>query len=352
MREKFLRNCWYMAGWSADFGDELAPVTILEEPIVVYRKSDGTLAALEDRCCHRIIALSVGRKEGDEVRCMYHGLKFAADGRCTEIPGQDFISPKVCVRSYPIVEQHGAAWVWMGKPERADPALVPPISGPGDPDWAIVASQFEIDAHAELICDNLLDLSHAVFVHEKSFGVGDSNAIKSMRKGEEDLRQVTRLDRGVRVTRWHLNRTSNPFTGAQPSDDWVVQEFFAPGVFILRIRCYPLGVLDRWKPEEIGPDGPPEEPIFARCTCQIITSVDPKKSKFFYNFGPWAKNPVNNQQFFKTLEAALYEDKAIVEAQQSMIDRSPGHKMMMLNMDEPVVRYNNIYDKLLEADNA
>ncbi len=61
---------------------------------------------------------------------------------------------------------------------------------------------------------------------------------------------------------------------------------------------------------------------------------------------------MNNQQFFKTLEAALYEDKAIVEAQQSMIDRSPGHKMMMLNMDEPVVRYNNIYDKLLEADNA
>src|ERR1700683_3001548 len=84
----FVRNCWYMAGWSRDFTrDELKAVTMLNEPIVIYRKNDGGLVALQDRCCHRFAPLSLGRLEHDDLRCMYHGLKFAPSGKCIEIPG-------------------------------------------------------------------------------------------------------------------------------------------------------------------------------------------------------------------------------------------------------------------------
>ena len=91
----------------------LAAVTLLGMPLVLYKKRDGDWAALEDACCHRLAPLSLGRLEGDELRCMYHGLKFGCDGRCTEIPGQAHVPEKVRVRAYPVEEKWGAVWVWM-----------------------------------------------------------------------------------------------------------------------------------------------------------------------------------------------------------------------------------------------
>ena len=41
----FLRNCWYVAGWSHHFSsDHPVARTILGEPIVLYRKADGSIA--------------------------------------------------------------------------------------------------------------------------------------------------------------------------------------------------------------------------------------------------------------------------------------------------------------------
>ena len=84
----WLRDCWYVIAWdheipAAGAGD-LFSRTVLGEPILVFRCEDGALAALEDRCCHRLAPLSKGRREGDCVRCGYHGLMFDADGRCVD----------------------------------------------------------------------------------------------------------------------------------------------------------------------------------------------------------------------------------------------------------------------------
>ncbi|GAB7540486.1 aromatic ring-hydroxylating dioxygenase subunit alpha [Cupriavidus sp. 8B] len=334
-----------MAGWSTEFTeDAIVPFTVMDEPLAIYRKTDGSLAALEDRCCHRLAPLSVGRKEGDELRCMYHGLKFAPDGRCTEVPGQERISPRVCVRAYPIVEKHGAAWVWMGAPEKADVTLVPPIIGPDNPEWAMVCSTFDMDANAELVSDNLLDLSHAPFVHEATFGASDPIALKMM-KESESRRGVTQLDRGVRAERWQVGRQSNPYFGARPSDDKVVSTFLVPGVFILTIHSYEPGVLDRNTGSDVA-----ETPIFARCTNQMITPISQNKSRFFFNFGPWAAAGNLKEHCFGIADAAFQEDKAIIQAQQDMIHRSPGRKMVLLPMDQPIVRYNEIYARLLTEE--
>ena len=42
----FVRNAWYVAGWSTDFGDDLVPLTLLAQNLVVYRTSEGQIAAL------------------------------------------------------------------------------------------------------------------------------------------------------------------------------------------------------------------------------------------------------------------------------------------------------------------
>src|SRR6267378_3377828 len=150
----FLRNCWYVAGWSHDFaGGALVCRTVLGEPIVLYRKGDGGVAALEDRCCHRLAPLSRGRKEGDDLRCMYHGLKFAPSGKCVELPSQDIIPATARVRAYPVVERDRWIWVWMGDPAAADRALVPCALNHNAPDWLMLTGELAYEANYELIND-------------------------------------------------------------------------------------------------------------------------------------------------------------------------------------------------------
>ncbi|HVW68006.1 MAG TPA: aromatic ring-hydroxylating dioxygenase subunit alpha [Steroidobacteraceae bacterium] len=341
----FLRNCWYMVGWSTDIpAARLTPLSVLDEPLVAYRKRDGGLAVLEDLCCHRLAPLSLGRQENDDVRCMYHGLKFAPDGRCVEIPGQARVAAAVKVRSYPVAERHGAAWVWMGTPEKADPALIPPIVGPDDPDWALVCSSMDIEAHASLVWDNLLDLSHAPFVHANTFGGGDAQAFASLLEGETTA-DTTVFERGVHVERWHVNRPSNPYLGKMLTDDLAVNDFIAPGVFILKTRCYAAGVRQR-SAERI----PSEEPLLARQTSQMITPLTERKTRLFFDFGPWAKAAEHRDKFFPVAQRAFLEDKLFIERQQQMMDRMPERRVMPLAMDVPIVRFHEIMKRLLAED--
>ncbi|MGE4336519.1 MAG: Rieske 2Fe-2S domain-containing protein, partial [Pigmentiphaga sp.] len=107
----FVKNTWYVAGWGHEIvNGALLSRKLLNETILFYRKEDGTVAALDDRCCHRLAPLSLGRQEGDCIRCMYHGLKFGADGQCVEAPGLPRIPSKAKVRSYPVVEKN--RWIW------------------------------------------------------------------------------------------------------------------------------------------------------------------------------------------------------------------------------------------------
>jgi phenylpropionate dioxygenase-like ring-hydroxylating dioxygenase large terminal subunit len=342
----FLQNCWYMAGWSTDFSDDsIVPVTVLDQPIAVYRKRSGAFAALEDLCPHRLVPLSVGRKEQDDIRCMYHGLKFGPDGKCVEIPGQTHISNAVCVRSYPVVEKHGCVWIWMGLAKKVDEALIPAIIGPDDPKWSMQTSMLEIAANAGLIADNLLDLSHAPYVHEATFAGGNKEAAASLIAGEL-TREVTVIERGVHFERWHLNRQSSPYMGNTPADNFVVNDFSAPGVFMLTNRFYPLGVRDRHQGEIL------EDPILAVATCQMITPVTDQMSKFFYGFAVWAKNPELKEKFFDLATVAFGEDKTIIEVQQSTMNRASDRKVMALGMDSAIVRYQSVMKRLLAEDQA
>lgn len=102
----YIRNCWYVAAWDHELlGDTLLSRTLLDEPVLLYRLTDGRPVALADRCCHRHAPLSIGRREGDGVRCMYHGLKFDPGGRCVDVPGMSNVPSTLCVRSYPTVQR-------------------------------------------------------------------------------------------------------------------------------------------------------------------------------------------------------------------------------------------------------
>ncbi len=135
MNAAFPLNAWYAAAWGHEVGRALSPRKICNRDMVLYRKEDGTVAALEDACWHRLLPLSLGRLDGDTVICGYHGLAFDGTGRCTHMPAQRTINPSARVRSYPVVERHRLLWVWPGDPALADPALMPDFHWNDGTDW-------------------------------------------------------------------------------------------------------------------------------------------------------------------------------------------------------------------------
>ena len=161
----FLEDCWYAAAWDDEIGEAPLARRILDRPVVLFRSEDGRAVALADRCVHRHLPLSHGRIEEGGIRCGYHGLKFASDGTCIEVPGQTKVPPGARVEAYPVVERDRFVWIWMGDPERADPALMPDYHWNDDPAWKSVQGRFHVAGDYRLIVDNLLDLSHVQFVH-------------------------------------------------------------------------------------------------------------------------------------------------------------------------------------------
>lgn len=162
----FLKNTWYVAGPAEEFGETPLSRRICDLPIVFYRKDDQALAALHDRCPHRFVPLSRGTREGDSLRCGYHGLRFGPDGVCDDKPGGAKENPaRICVDAFPVAERWGYAWIWMGAADRADPALIPAFPFVADPAFKCEAGYLHVKGHHEMVTDNLLDLSHVNYLH-------------------------------------------------------------------------------------------------------------------------------------------------------------------------------------------
>jgi phenylpropionate dioxygenase-like ring-hydroxylating dioxygenase large terminal subunit len=169
----FIKNAWYVAALTGEIGAELFPRTILGEKVVFFRTPDGAVAALEDRCIHRQVPLSKGRLSDGVISCWYHGLRYDATGKCLEIPSQDRVPPKACVKSYPVVEKHGMVWIWMGRERQVRQTDIPDHSVCADPKLAGEMQHRFVGCNYKFGVDNILDISHAAFVHQKTLGSED-----------------------------------------------------------------------------------------------------------------------------------------------------------------------------------
>ncbi|WP_087687455.1 aromatic ring-hydroxylating dioxygenase subunit alpha [Pandoraea sp. PE-S2R-1] len=207
-------NTWYVAAIAREVTQgKLFARTLLDVPVVMYRKEDGNVVALEDRCCHRHVPLSLGAVVCDTVRCGYHGFRFDETGRCVEIPGQDKIPAKAHVKTFPIVERHGLIWIWMGDPAKSDdhasiPEALDVLDKAG---WDARVSHVVIEAGYRLIVDNLHDGSHAEFVHEKTLKVERmGEAMRARSEQVERSYEFSLLDGGIEH-RWKvLNAPGGP----------------------------------------------------------------------------------------------------------------------------------------------
>ena len=224
----FIRNAWYLAAWSDELGAQPLARRICNQPIVLFRDRQHGVVALEDRCCHRAAPLHRGRVVDAGLQCGYHGLVFDHAGQCVAIPSQVFIPERARVRSYPVVEKDQMIWIWAGDPACADTSKV--IDYPFHNDnrnWPHRHTVMHIKANYLLLLDNLLDMTHAAYVHGKTVG-GNPMAFvdsKEILTGRPD---------GLNLMRWLLNVDPPPTyvkaVGLKGKvDRWAEFNFVAPG---------------------------------------------------------------------------------------------------------------------------
>lgn len=104
-------------------------VQVLGREIVLWRDDAGRVNAWENRCPHRGVRLSIGLNTGTELRCRYHGWRFATGtGYCTHIPAHPGQKPAAAIRAtrYGCVEQHH--FVWVNLSTDADPEALPALT--------------------------------------------------------------------------------------------------------------------------------------------------------------------------------------------------------------------------------
>lgn len=347
----FVRRCWYVAGWAEELPPgKLVARTIINEPLVLYRAQNGDVVVLEDRCCHRFAPLSAGRLEGDDLRCMYHGLKYDRSGACVEVPGQSLVPPKARVRAFLAIEKHGWIWVWMGEPSLADETLAPPAVGPEDACWTLRWGSMDYAANYLLINDNLTDFTHLSYVHPKSFGTSEEFA--------RTRPQVTRSPRGIRVQRWVENpidaSSGSPLSrkaGAHAAREvWQSYDYLAPGILLMYNALYPPGTAAQLSRREPGPGDVP--PLDENSTSQAVTPMTATTSRYFYSWGPRTGEggDAAADLMMEVAKVAFLEDKTMIEAQQRIIDFDPERKELLTSADLGPVQMRRVIAEMTQAE--
>ena len=164
-----LRACWHPVAY-ADVITAPHATTLLGEPLVLWRDARGAVHAFRDVCVHRGTALSLGRVDGNEIVCAYHGWRYGADGACTAIP-QLAEPTRVPARAravvYAVCERYGIVWVALAEPARPIPD-VPELENAA---WRVVRTgPFAWACDASRQVENFTDFGHFAFVHPGLLG--------------------------------------------------------------------------------------------------------------------------------------------------------------------------------------
>jgi phthalate 4,5-dioxygenase oxygenase subunit len=117
-----LRRFWLPVLLASELSPNADPkgVELLGERFVAWRDELGRPGLYAEACLHRGASMRLARSEGDGLRCIYHGWKFAVDGAVLETP--NVADPKfrqrIRGRTYPVREAGGLLWAYLGPRER------------------------------------------------------------------------------------------------------------------------------------------------------------------------------------------------------------------------------------------
>jgi phenylpropionate dioxygenase-like ring-hydroxylating dioxygenase large terminal subunit len=167
------RNYWYPVLESRRLQGKPRAVKVVGEPIVLVRDRDR-IYALHDRCPHRGVPLSAGRREfAGTISCIYHGWTYRLeDGELAAALTDGPESPicgtaRVKIRSYPVAERGGMIWIYVGD-------LPPPPVEEDVPSELLEANTVIIPMIEKrkgdwrYAMENAVDEAHARFLHRRT----------------------------------------------------------------------------------------------------------------------------------------------------------------------------------------
>jgi phenylpropionate dioxygenase-like ring-hydroxylating dioxygenase large terminal subunit len=184
-----LEHAWMSAAWSRDLKKKPLPIEILGRRFMIYRGRDGKPVAIENRCPHRGVELANGWITDGGIRCPYHGWLFDAAGRCVDIPSRSASQqadqlPDISVPALRVHESDGMVWVAFREPYQPEPE---PWQFPRHRAFLVDVT---IDCDYVRVMENLVDASHAAFLH--------AGLLRAMPKTEVAV-QVDETERGVHI---------------------------------------------------------------------------------------------------------------------------------------------------------
>ena len=323
MAEKpFLLNQWYVCARSPEVVRDALARRICGVPLVFYRRRDGGIAALDDRCPHRKYPLSQGVIHGDEIECGYHGIRFGADGRCASIPAQDGVPNGFATRAFLVVEKNELVYVWMGDAAKADPALVPDFPENSAADWAPARDYLRIEANWQLILDNLLDLTHLTFVHKTTLaspGIQENPLVVTVEGDKVRARREM-----PNVPPAPIFKTIREFKGN--IDRYQNITFMPPNHVHIKVEATPAGSLD--DPDRVH-----------HVVMNHLTPETERTTHYFWSISRRMRvdEPAMTELLGGLNRMAFEEDAVILRRQQQMIDADPdGSPLVNLTADKQV----------------
>lgn len=335
----FIKNCWYMAAWAGEIGDE----TILARRIctlpILFLRDRGKIGAILDTCPHRFAPLSRGTLQNGTIVCGYHGLAFNSDGTCVHNPhGQ--ITSHMKVRSFPTVERYRAIWIWMGELDLADPALIPNFDFHNiEFETAISTGYLHGNADYRLYVDNIMDLSHADFLHAATLG-GGSFVGTRQQIWEDDFSLTTRWSQNnVPASPLHISLGSFPANALL--DRFTEVKWYPPGTMTLT--------------SAFGLPGTPEPTYSKTVGAHVMTPETPGTLHYFYST---VRNFKMDDAKFNDVYAnkrdqifALEDNPMIEDVQKRMGDRELFElRPLLLKSDAAAVRVRRRIKSMIDAE--
>lgn len=290
---RILKNCWYMLGWTSEL--DCAPQftrMVAEEAMIADKVASGAL---------------VVRGDGG--------------------------------RQIVVVARHRIIWIWPGDATKADPSRIPDFSSfDNAKENAFFSGYLHTRANYELMTDNILDLSHADFLHPSSLG-GIFNHQPSLQRVEDNL-----------ILTWE-----NTTVPAIPNYNRLMPEPGKPAHSKITVTWYPASAMKLRS--QAAPANEPLEEWFDIDSCHIMTPQDEFHTHYFY---ARTRNYKEDDPEFNSAQAQVFaqafstEDKPVIEAQQRAMGTAEfwSLKPVLLPIDIGGVQARRTLARLIQEEAA
>ena len=240
---------WYIACRSNDLRRQPVRIVLFGRPFALFRTVRGKLGAVEDRCLHRGVPLSMGKIRQERLACPYHGWEYGTDGRVGRIPANPACAlddPKFALPALLTMEQQGFVWVAIGNPV-ASPVE---FAHMGEPGWTSFVMRTPFRGTVETCLENFLDCPHATFVHKHWFRAPTNQPVRAVVRTLSDGAQAEYFDepRKQSVVWWLLAPVKGSMRHVDrfiaPNTSQVDYQFPNGMHYVITSSCCPVNIAE------------------------------------------------------------------------------------------------------------